>query len=490
MEQDKTRASAGHETGPVLVWFRRDLRLGDHPALAAACASGRPVIGVFLHDETVETLGAAARWRLGLGVAAFARAIEAIGGRLILRRGSAGEQIAKLVAETAASAVYWSRAYDPESIARDKPIKADLTAQGVEAKSFRGHLIFEPWEVETGQGGPYRVYTPYWKAVRGRDVAPCVPAPKTWPAPAHWPESEDLESWQMGKAMRRGAQVVARFVQVGEEAARARLGTFLEERAAAYKADRDFPATSATSGLSENLTYGEISPREIWHAGWAAIERAGFEGSGSEGAEHFVKELVWREFAWHLLYHYPDLATQCWKPDWEGFAWRGESKEAEAWRQGRTGEPFVDAAMREMYVTGTMHNRARMIAASYLTKHLLTDWRIGRAWFEECLTDWDPAANAMGWQWVAGCGPDASPYFRIFNPAGQAEKFDQSSAYRDRFIAEGKRHPHGDALAYFDAVPKAWGLSKEMRYPTPLIALDQGRARALQALEAMKEGKA
>lgn len=468
---------------PVLLWIRRDLRLADHPAMTAALALGRPVIAVFIHDETMENLGAAARWRFGLGLAEFRRSLEALNARLILRRGVAATEITKLVAQTGADTVYWSRQYDPASIRRDTAIKADLKAQGVETKSFSGHLIFEPWDVETGQGGPYRVYTPYWKAVRGRPVAPTLPAPNFWPAPDVWPASDVLDAWTMGAKMRRGAAVVANFVQVGEEAARRRLDGFLDARVARYKENRDFPDQPATSGLSENLTYGEISPRMVWHAAWAQLHHGGTQGAG---AEHFLKELVWREFAWHLLYHYPDLAEKCWKPDWESFAWRGESKEAEAWRQGRTGEPFVDAAMREMFVTGTMHNRARMIVGSYLTKHLLTDWRVGRAWFDECLIDWDPAANAMGWQWVAGCGPDASPFFRIFNPATQAEKFDPANAYRSRFIAEGRAAPHPDARAYFEAAPRAWGLDPNARYPAPMIALDLGRARALEALQVMK----
>ncbi|WP_376873347.1 cryptochrome/photolyase family protein [Albirhodobacter sp. R86504] len=487
--QDENGSGKAAGAAPVLVWFRRDFRLFDHPALHAAMATGRPVIGVFLYDETVEDLGAAARWRMGLGLAEFARSVASIGGRVILRRGAARDEIARLVDETGASAVYWTRLYDPASVARDTAIKSMLIEREIEAKSFNGHVIFEPWDVETGQGGPYRVYSPFWKSVRGRDVAPCLAAPATWPAPDQWPSSDDLDDWRMGQAMRRGASVVANFTRVGEPAARARLGDFLASQAESYKTDRDFPDKIATSGLSENLTYGEISAREIWHAGWAAMERAGFAGEGSEGVEHFVKELVWREFAWHLLYHYPELATKCWKPDWENFAWLQENKAAEAWRRGRTGEPFVDAAMREMFVTGTMHNRARMICASYLTKHLLTDWRIGRAWFDDCLTDWDAASNAMGWQWVAGCGPDASPYFRVFNPSGQAEKFDKSGAYRDRFIAEGRSRPHEDALAYFEAIPVSWGMSPKDRYPAPIIALDHGRQRALEALKGMKKAE-
>ena len=208
--------------------------------------------------------------------------------------------------------------------------------------------------------------------------------------------------------------------------------------------------------------------------------------AGAAGAEHFLKELVWREFAWHLMFHTPQIAQKNWREDWDSFPWRGDSAEAEAWRRGQTGEPMVDAAMREMYVTGTMHNRARMIAASYLTKHLMTDWRIGLDWFADCLTDWDPAANAMGWQWVAGSGPDAAPYFRVFNPAGQAEKFDPEGRYRRRFLAELSPEPGPEARGYYDAAPLSWGLDPGAPYPRPIVTLEAGRARALAAYEASR----
>lgn len=280
----------------------------------------------------------------------------------------------------------------------------------------------------------------------------------------------------MGAAMRRGAAVVLPYQHIGEAAALAQLDAFIGGRVDAYKQDRDFPAlVGATSGLSENLAWGEIGPRTIWAAGQLAAH------TGAGGAEHFLKELVWREFAYHLMHHAPQILTENWREGWETFPWRGDNADAERWRRGMTGEPFVDAAMREMYVTGRMHNRARMIVASYLTKHLLTDWRVGQAWFADCLTDWDPAANAMGWQWVAGCGPDAAPYFRVFNPAGQAEKFDKGAGYIHRFVAELARPPQPDGLAYFDAVPRAWGLRATQAYPAPLIGLAEGRARALAA---------
>lgn len=467
-------------TAPLILWFRRDLRLDDHPMLSAALASGRPLLPVFILDDETRALGAATLLRLDLALAAFAGRLAAVGSRLILRQGPALPVLQRLVSETGAAGVLWTRGYDPASKARDTAVKAALRAQGLQAESHPGFLLHEPWALQTGQGGPYRVFTPFWKALRVLPVAPALPAPVHLPGPAVWPASDALPDWRLSAPMRRGAAVVAVHQSPGETAALARLSAFAEGPMAGYAARRDFMAEPATSGLSENLTWGEISPRRIWHRGWRAMEE------GNPGAETFLKELVWREFAWHLMHHYPQIASRNWKPDWDAFPWRGDSAEAERWRRGQTGEPVVDAAMREMYVTGRMHNRARMIVASYLTKHLLTDWRIGLDWFAECLTDWDPAANAMGWQWVAGSGPDAAPFFRIFNPATQAEKFDPEARYRRRWVAELSRNPEAEALSFFDAAPLSWQLDPARRYPLPMIDLAAGRERALAALAAGK----
>jgi deoxyribodipyrimidine photo-lyase len=335
--------------------------------------------------------------------------------------------------------------------------------------------LFEPWRVATKTGGYYRVYTPMWKSVRGTDLAGPLPTVARIPAPEIWPISDALDVWDMGRAMNRGVAVVAQHVGVGEQAASARLERFIDEIVDDYDRTRDLPATYGTSRLSENLTHGEISPLTAWHAGWRAMS------DGKRGAETFLKELVWREFAYHLAWHSPEILTRNWRPDWDKFPWQGASEASERWKQGRTGVPFVDAAMREMYVTGTMHNRGRMIVASYLTKHLMTHWKIGMDWFAECLVDWDPAANAMGWQWSAGSGPDATPYFRVFNPNTQLEKFDKSGGYERKFIAEKFRPPSEVALSYFDAIPCQWHLSPTMGYPEPLIDLAHGRTRALDA---------
>lgn len=467
------------DTSPVLVWLRRDLRLTDHPAFAAAAATGRPVIPVFVLDPLAEALGAAPKWRLGQGLRVFGEALAERGARLILRRGAALPTLRALIDETGAGAVYWSRLYDPDAKARDSEVKAALRGDGIEAESFAGHLLFEPWTVSTKTGDYYKVYTPMWKSVKSRDVPSPDSAPKL-PAPESWPESDALESWRLGAAMNRGAEVLARYAPVGEAWAQGRLGAFAGGAIADYGRGRDLPAEDGTSRLSAALSLGEIGPRTCWHTGMRALHE------GKAGAEIFLKELVWREFAYHLMYHTPRILTDNWREGWDAFPWNADpgTPEVTAWRQGRTGLRFVDAAMREMYVTGTMHNRGRMIVASVLTKHMLSHWKIGLDWFADCLVDWDPASNAMGWQWSAGSGPDATPYFRVFNPVTQLDKFDPQRAYTDTWIAEGKTDPAREALDYFEAVPRSWGLDPGDAYPEPVVSPKAGRSRALEAYEA------
>ena len=464
---------------PILLWYRRDLRLSDHAALTAACEAGRPVIPVFIHDSLSEGLGAAPKWRLGLGVGALADSLKDKGSRLILRRGDALTCLQDLIRETGAEAVYWTRLHDPDSVARDSKIKEQLKADGIEAKSFGGHLMFEPWTVETNAGGYYKVYTPFWNAVKGIGVPEPRSTPGKIPAPSDWPESDSLDAWEMGAEMNRGAEVVRPFVQLGESAAQSRLGSFMAHGVEGYKENRDIPGIDGTSNLSENLSLGEITPHQCWHAGMRAREE------GKAGAETFLKELVWREFAYHLMHHTPRILDRNWREEWQSFPWNEDARKSEVWdwKKGRTGIPFVDAAMRELYVTGRMHNRGRMIVASYLTKHLLTHWRIGQQWFEHCLIDWDPASNAMGWQWSAGSGPDATPYFRVFNPETQLDKFDKNRDYVGRWIAERSEDKHEDALRFFDAIPRHWGMSPDDAYPKPIVTPSQGRSRALEAYE-------
>jgi deoxyribodipyrimidine photo-lyase len=470
--------------GPATIWWiRRDLRLADNPALAWAVARGGPVLPVFVHDELVEAMGAAPRWRLERGLAHLAETLQDAGSRLILRRGTAAGVLPALAEEAGAGAVAFNRLCPHKERRRDDEVADALGAAGLEAHAAWGHVLFKPDAIRTGTGGIYKVYTPFWKNVSRRDPGAPEPAPARLPAPDAWPEGDDLAAWGMGAAMDRGAEVVARHARVGEAAAQAALEAFLDKGLRGYATSRDvLGRRDGSTKLSENLTLGEIGPRTCWAAARAEMER------GNPGAETLLKEIVWRDFAHHLAWHTPQLTEGHWRPEWARFPWRGDNAQAEAWRRGRTGVRVVDAALREMYVTGTMHNRARMIAASYLVKHLLTDWRLGAAWFADCLIDHDPASNAMGWQWVAGSGPDASPFFRIFNPETQAEKFDSDRTYRRHWIAEGQADPSEDALSYFDAVPRSWGLSPDDPYPAePVVGLAEGRQRALDALAQAKE---
>lgn len=463
---------------PVLVWLRRDLRLSDHPAFHRACQLGKPVIPVYIYDDQVDGLGAAPKFRLGHGLERLSKTLEERDSRLILRKGNALETLRQLISETGSDTVFWTCTYDPAAIARDTDVKSALKDDGITVRSFGGHLLFEPWSVETKQGGLYRVYTPFWNAVKNRDVDAPLPAPTRITAPSSWPASDTLDNWQMSAAMNRGAEIVLPYLNVGEEAAQDRLARFIDERVNAYADKRDILAEDGTSGLSENLAVGEISPHQCWHAAMRAREE------GQRGAEVFMKELVWREFAYHLMYHTPHILNRNWREDWDAFPWNeDETVAVSRWKQGQTGIELVDAAMRELYVTGRMHNRGRMIVASYLTKHMLTHWRIGQKWFEECLIDWDPAANAMGWQWSAGSGPDATPYFRVFNPDGQRDKFDPDRRYIRRWIAEGQGTPPKSALDFYEAAPRRWGLHPSAAYPTPVVALDVGRKQALAAYE-------
>ena len=464
---------------PALVWLRRDLRLTDNPALDDAIRLGGPVVAVWILDPETEALGAAHRWRLEASLARLSDAMEALGGRLILRRGEALEVLRALVAETGARALRWNRLHDRAARARDTAVKAALTEDGLDIRSFNGSLLHEPWEVETGAGGHYKVYSPFWRAIAERVVHEPIEAPGRWPAPEAWPKTDRLDDWAMAADMRRGAPALAAHVRPGEAAALDRLEEFLEERVENYASDRDRLDRRATSGLSDALAVGELSARRIWTAA-----RPRRQGAKAKPVEKFMQELAWRDFAYHLLHHAPRMETENWREDWDAFPWRFANDDAEAWTRGLTGEPLIDAAMRELWVTGTMHNRARMLVASYLTKHLMTHWRVGEAWFRNTLVDWDPASNAMGWQWVAGSGPDAAPYFRVFNPETQAGKFDPDGAYRDHWLKGA------GAEAFFDAIPRAWNLSPSDRRPAPRISLKAGRERALSAYADLRDARA
>ena len=479
----------------VILWLRRDLRLADLPALHAACKVGGPVWPVYVWDDVAHAeTGAASRWRLEQSLHALGDDIAAKGGRLILRRGDAHEELRRVLDATGAGAVYWTRLYTPAAMERDKKIKQTLSESGVEAKSFKGALLLEPWEIATQSGDPYRVYTPFWKSLKaGFEPDGGSPAPETWPHGDAKLESLALEELGLSAEMNRGAAIVARFNEAGEAAAASRLDRFLSDHLRDYDDARDRLDQDGTSGLSPALAFGEISPHRIWRATCAAMAA---DPEAEKGGWSFLSEIAWRDFASHLGYHTPELFDRNWRSEWDSFPWREDNDDAERWRRGRTGEPVIDAAMRELYVTGRMHNRARMLVASYLTKHLLVDWRVGAEWFRDCLVDYDPASNAMGWQWAAGSGPDAAPFFRIFNPRAQAEKHDPSGAYLSAWLPDatgcfssGLPLETEDPLGrlFFEACPRSWGLSKDHPYPEePLVDLKAGRQRALDAYDSLK----
>ena len=476
------------DRSPIILWFRRDLRTADHPALYAAAETGRPVIPVFLRDEGVDGIGSAPRMRVGMAATELARSLKGLGSRLTFRSDAAARALAGLVAETGARSVWWTRLHDPLSRRRDDAVRAALAPLNVEVRDFGGHLLHEPAAFLSGSGKPYQVYAPFAKALRRVDPGPPLPAPSRLPAPEAWPKSESCDAWRLDASMDRGGPVVAAWQQPGEALALERLHRFAEARLSDYKVARDYPGREGSSRLSDALSLGEIGPRTCWALAIDALGRA------PEGAEQFLRELAWRDFAHHLLWHSPTMDREHWRPAWKDVGWSLDERSplVLAWRQGRTGFPIVDAAMREMWVTGRMHNRARMIVASLLTKHMMTDWRVGLRVFEDCLTDWDPANNAVNWQWVAGSGPDAAPFFRIYNPDSQSETWDADRAYVHRWIAEGQADPSPESLSFFDAVPRSWNLSPSDAYPAPVLNLQTARSEALATFRSRfkREGSA
>lgn len=458
---------------PTIVWLRKDLRLADNHALTAAAAAG-PIIPVFILDNVFETtLGAAAKLRLKLSLQALARDLSKAGAQLVLRRGEALAVLRKLIRETGAKAVAWTRLTDGAALKRDQKVKAALTDDGVKAESHGGFTLLDPWTVKTGAGGQFKVYTPFWRAVSARDIERPLPRPPALTGVANI-RSDDIADWRLEAAMGPAANALAAQIKAGEAAALAKLDRFLDGPAPHYADDRDqMGLPNAVTQLSDHLAVGEISPRTIW---WALLA-----AGDTPGHETARKQVVWRDFAHHLLFHDPEMETRCWRREWEDFAWAGENDAARKWKAGRTGIDVVDAAMRELWVTGRMHNRARMIVASVLTKNLLVDWRVGEAWFRDTLIDWDPANNAMGWQWVAGCGPDASPFFRIFNPATQAEKFDKSKKYRDHWLGEGS-----GAKSFQKMWPNS-DVTLSLETPPLMVDLAATRRAALAAWEDMKQ---
>lgn len=477
-----------------LIWFRRDLRVSDNPALMAARASGQPVVAVFIHapkEAGAFALGAASRWWLHHSLTALARDLERLQIPLLILRGDSLKGLRQLTAALPVAGVYWNRRYDPDLIAVDMAVKDALQADGIGAHSYKAHLLLEPWEIATGVGAPYRVFTPFWRKATSMVRAE---APLPEPLAQRWSDAEvgalDAAKAALPLKALAGLNLLPKLPwaagfsavwQPGEQGAQARLTQFLSGDVQSYRQGRDYPAEQITSRLSPHLAFGEISPRQILatvHAHWNS-------GMGlPPDAEFFVREVFWREFSYHLLFHYPKTPTENLSDDFDRFAWREPDPTLlRAWQMGQTGLPIIDAGMRELWTTGYMHNRVRMLVASVLTKNLRYHWLHGARWFWDTLVDADLANNTQGWQWTAGTGADAAPYFRIFNPVTQGERFDQDGGYVRRFVPELAQVPN-------KFVHQPWNLpAAELArlglagtpYARPLIDLASSRADALDA---------
>lgn len=474
----------------TLVWFRQDLRLNDNPALAAAIERREAVIPLFVRDESgleEERPGAASRWWLHHSLASLDAALRERGSRLVIARGPAANALVRLVRETGATAVHWNRCYEPGAVARDTKLKAELKAAGVEARSFNAALLHEPHEVRNKAGQPFRVFTPFWRHCLSLEKeGPVRLAPGPIAAPARWPASRTLGELDLLPRPDWAGGLAAAW-QPGEAAARKRLKRFVAGALAGYATERDRPAADGTSALSPHLHFGEIGPRQVWAAVRGLSDDSGVFPVNA-GAQSFLAEVGWREFAHHVLFHFPATARKPMRPEFDSFQWRRSAADLRAWQRGRTGYPMVDAGMRQLWQTGWMHNRVRMIVASFLVKHLRLRWQDGAAWFWDTLVDADLANNTLGWQWTAGCGADAAPFFRIFNPTAQGEKFDPAGEYVRRWVPElgglEAKHIHRPWEAPAEVL-RAAGVRLGTDYPQPMVDHAEARAAALEAWRKM-----
>jgi len=462
-------------TSPVLVCFRDDLRLADNPALAAPVSSGHSIVPVFIwapEEEGNWRPGAASNWWLDASLRALSRELEERGSRLIVRRGPTSTALAELIEQTEASGVFWNRVYRPLVLKRDSILKSEIQRRGVAVECFNGSLLFEPGTILNSSGKPFAVFTPFWRTCLAKAVAaPVHDVPSRLRVPESWPDSLQVSELRLRPTI-DWASGLRDTWQPGERGARAQLDRFRQTALDTYGESRDHPGITSTSRLSPHLKFGEISARQIWRA----IDHL--------SGDRFLRQLAWREFSYHLLYTHPQSVEQPLRREFEHFPWKDDPEAFSAWTRGRTGYPFVDAGMRELWRTGWMHNRARMLAASLLVKHLLIAWQEGAAWFWDTLVDADLANNTMGWQWVAGCGADAAPYFRIFNPVLQGEKFDPTGEYVRHWVPELAQMPdawiHQPWRAPRSILANA-GVELGRTYPYPIVDHDEARRRALAA---------
>jgi deoxyribodipyrimidine photo-lyase len=465
--------------GLAIVWLRRDLRLADNPALAAATRNHDRVLAVYIHaplEQGAWAPGAASFWWLHHSLEALDQQLQRHAGRLHLCQGDSLDTLCALADSSGAEAVYWNRLYEPAPVQRDAIIKKTLRGRGLHVASFDASLWRSPWQVLTRKDEPYRVFTPFWRNLRAQ-LGEEIPVPA--PSPMRMAQVEGgvvLE--ELGLLPRRDwAKGFDAHWTPGAQGAFEALELFAGDALGAYQSLRDRPACNGTSRLSPHLHFGEITPRQVLH--WLRRHAGTDKVVSMEAAEPFLRELGWRDFAHHVLYHFPHTAVRNMDPRFDRYPWIEDDEDFGRWQRGSTGIPIVDAGMRELWATGWMHNRVRMIVASWLTKNMRQHWLHGAHWFWDTLVDADLASNSLGWQWVAGSGVDAAPYFRIFNPVTQSQRFDKDGAYIRRWVPELSEAPK-------DLVHEPWkqeGYPSSCGYPEPMLDLKTSRGRALDGYQ-------
>ncbi|SFB36733.1 deoxyribodipyrimidine photo-lyase type I [Rhizobium sp. NFR07] len=484
-EKKTSQAAPASQDAPAILWFRKDLRLDDNAALHAAIDAGGPVIPVYIREPealNIGPLGGAQAWWLHHSLHSLKSALKSLGSDLSLVSGKAEDVLADMAEKTGARTVYVNRAY--ERTATDRDIAIALKERGIAIRAFHGQLLHEPKSIRTGSGNAFKVFTPFWNAMQKlHEPHEPMDAPTSIPAPEHFPRSESLDSWNLLPTKPNWAKDFSSMWTPGEGGACERLEDFVDRELHEYKTGRDIPSIDATSNLSPHLAFGEVSPARVWHA------VRGLPRKAAENVSHFRRELAWRDFCHSLLIEFPELDSKNWDDKFDPFEWHYDAKEFRAWTKGMTGYPIVDAGMRQLWKYGFMHNRVRMITASFLIKDLMIDWRKGEKWFRDTLVDADPANNSANWQWVAGSGADASPFFRIFNPILQGEKFDADGDYVREHVPELEKLERKYIHKPFDApahVLEKAGIELGKTYPKPIIDHGFARDRALAAYKALK----
>lgn len=477
---------------PVIVWFRLDLRLADNPALVAAAETGCPVIPVYIwspKEEGTWSPGSASCYWLHHALLSLDKELRNKGSKLIHRAGPCQSSLQKIISETGADKVYWNRCYEPAAINRDQHIKRVLREQGITVNSFNSHLLHEPHTIRNKQGGPFKVFTPFWKHYHTLEIPEPVKLPKTGlSAPEKWPTSEKITGFGLVPKIKWYKTIYDTW-DMSSAGALNRIRIFFRNSVQSYPTDRDFPAIDGISRISPWLHFGQISTRQIWHMVHEYEQNQG-RITPSKAVQSYLRQLIWREFACHLLFHFPHTPDQPLYEKFKQFPWQKNKKYLTAWQKGMTGYPVVDAGMRELWQTGWMHNRVRMITGSFLVKDLLIHWREGAKWFWDTLVDADLANNTMGWQWVAGCGADAAPYFRIFNPVTQGERFDPEGMYVKRWIPELSaldiKYIHKPWQAPAEILKQS-GITLGKTYPCPIVDHAEARNKALAYYQQVKD---